>query len=70
MLDFNHDYYIHCLEILYKTKVKESGIKDWIIQDLWSEYFFTPIEESILYEEIKDAIISNGKIKCITKTFK
>lgn len=68
MLDFNLPYYIHCLEILYATKVKESGIKDWTIQELWSEYLLYPIEKSKAYKEIKNAVISNRKIKCITKT--
>jgi len=70
ILEFNLNYYIHCLEILYHNKVKESGIKDWSIQDLWSEYFFTPIEKSQAYEELKDAIIYNRKIQRITKTSK
>lgn len=68
ILEFSLPYYIHCLEVLYATKVKESGIKDWTIQDLWSEYFVYPIDKSKAYKEIKDAIISNRKIKCITKT--
>jgi len=68
MLEFNKDYYIHCLEILYNTKVKESKIKDWTIQDLWSEYFLYPINKSKAYKEIKDAIIQNGKIQRITQT--
>ena len=66
LLEFDLPYYLHCVEILASTKAKESGIKDWSINDLWSEYFFTPIEESRAYKEIKDATISNGKVKCIT----
>lgn len=68
MLYFDLPYYLHCLEILYATKVKESKIKDWTIQDLWSEYFLYPIKQSKAYEEIKDATISNRKVKCITQT--
>jgi hypothetical protein len=68
ILDFDMPYYIHCLEILYHNKVKESKIKRWTIQDLWSEYFLYTIDKSRAYKEIKDAIISNGKVKCITQT--
>jgi len=70
ILDFNLQYYIHCLEILHKAKVKESKIKTWSIEDIWSEYFFYPIEESKAYEEIKNATIYNGKVQCITQTSK
>ena len=70
ILRLNREYYIHCLEILYKTKVKESGIKTWSIKDLWSEYFFYPIKKSKVYKEIKDAVIRNGKVQCITQTSK
>ena len=68
--EFDIAYYIHCIEILYATKVKESKIRIWTIEDIWSEYFFYPIEESRAYEVLKNAIISNGKVKCITQTSK
>lgn len=70
ILEFNLEYYIHCIEILCATKVKESKIKDWSIEDLWSEYFFYPIEKSRAYKEIGNAVIQNGKVKRITGTSK
>ena len=68
ILKYDLPYYIHCLEILYNTKVKESGIKDWSLRDLWSEHFFYPVRESKAYKEIENAIIHNGKVQCITQT--
>ena len=70
VLQYNELYYIHCIEVLYKTKVKESGISDWTIKDLWNEYLFYPISESRAWEKLKYAIIQNGTVKCITTTSK
>ena len=69
ILDFDLNYYIHCLEILYNTKVKESGIKEWTLTDIWDQYFFYPTRKSRAYKELKNATFRNGKIQCITETF-
>ena len=68
ILQFDLPYYIHCLEILYNAKVKESKIRIWTLEDIWSEYFFYPIEKSRAYEVLNNAVIHNGKVKCITET--
>ena len=62
----NKAYYIHCLEVLANTKAKEDGIKFFSVRALWGEYFLDyPIESSIMYEEIQDAIIqAKGKVIC------
>ena len=70
VLPYNEAYYIHCIEILYNTKVKESGIKEWTLKELWNEYLFYPIQESRAWEKLKDAVIQNGKVKCITQIVK
>ena len=70
ILDLNVKYYVHCLEILYNTKVKESNIKTWSLEDIWSEYFFYPMSKSRAYKELKNAVIHNGKVQCITQTEK
>lgn len=68
VLKYSEGYYIHCLDILCKTKIKESNIKDWTLQELWDEYLFYPINESKAWEKLKNATIQNGAIKCITAT--
>lgn len=69
-IEYNQEYYIHCIEILYANKVKETEMEDWSISDLWTEYLFYPIEESRAKEILENAIIQNGKVKCITATSK
>ena len=70
VLDYNEAYYLHCIEILYKTKTKETNIKTWTLKEVWDEYLFYPIQESKAWEKLKDAVIQNGKIKCITQIVK
>lgn len=65
ILEYNPEYYLHCIEILYATKAKESGIKDWSIIDIWDSYLFYSISDSKAWEILSNAIISNGKIKSI-----
>lgn len=67
ILDYDLNYYLHCIEILCKAKVKESGIKDWSIEDVWSEYFFYPIDKSHAYKELKNVTIRGGKVQRITE---
>lgn len=66
LIPLNKAYYKHCLEVLANTKAKEDGIRFFSVRALWSEYFLDyPIEQSILYEEIQDAIIqAKGKVVC------
>lgn len=66
LIPLNKRYYIHCIEVLANTKAKEDGIKFFSVRALWGEYFLDyPIEDSIMYEEIANAIIqSKGKVVC------
>lgn len=59
--EFNKEYYKHCLEVLYRNSKKE-GVKFNNITDLWQEYFFYPIEDSKLYEDILNAKLSANDI--------
>jgi len=59
----NYEYYEHCIEIIGRTVQKESDICRVSVQDVWSEYISHDIKHSKLGDKIKDAIISNGKIK-------
>ena len=65
LVPLNKRYYIHCLEVLANSHEKESGIKFFSVRALWGEYFFYPIEQSIMSKEIQDGIIqSHGKVAC------
>lgn len=65
LLPLNKPYYIHCLEVIANTHAKETGLRYYSVRALWGDYFFYPIEESILSEVISDAVIqSHGKVIC------
>ena len=63
VLDYDRDYYIHCLEILADTLKKETRVYIYRVEDVWSNYFFYSMRKSKAYKELKDAIIRSGKIK-------
>lgn len=65
LFPLNKPYYIHCLEVLANTHEKETGMRYFSVRTLWGDYFFYPLTESIMHEEIQDAIIqSHGKVVC------
>lgn len=65
LIPLNKRYYVHCLEVLANNHQKETGMRYFSVRNLWSDYFFYPINDSIMYEEIHDAIVqSHGKIVC------
>ena len=45
-LEYNEDYYVHCLDVLKRTNKKENGNKFTDIESLWYEYLFYDIENS------------------------
>ena len=65
LVELHPAYYIHCLEVLANSHERETGMRYYSVRTLWNDYFFYPITESILYEEIHDAIVhSHGKVVC------
>jgi rhodanese-related sulfurtransferase len=61
-LDFNYEYYLHCLQILCDTIAKESGEKPVDINEVWNTYFFYDMNISKI-GGLNNAVIQNGKIK-------
>ena len=53
-MEYNETYYIHCIEILENTILKETGAKPDTIEDLWYNYMFYPMEESKAYHILCD----------------
>lgn len=60
-MDYNEDYYIHCLEVLAKTIKKETGQWAESIDDIWENYMFYPINLSKAKEFITNGTIRSGK---------
>ena len=46
--EYNEEYYKYCLKQLKKNSVKENGIVYNNYEDMWTSYFFYPIEKSHL----------------------
>lgn len=46
VLQYNKEYYRHCLDILKKNAKQEHGVIPQSLEDLWGGYFGYPIEES------------------------
>lgn len=63
VLDFNKQYYIHCLEVLLNTLEQEMGYRIHSIEYVWKSYFFYSTKKSKAYKELKDAFIQSRKIK-------
>ena len=68
VLQYNRQYYIHCLEILVNTMEQENGYRTYRLQTVWENYLFYPMTKSKAYEELKDAVILRNKIK-VTSDF-
>lgn len=63
VLEYNRDYYIHCLEVLLNTLEQETGYPIHDLHYVWDTYFFYSIKKSKAYEELKHAFIHSRKIK-------
>ena len=71
IVPLNGQYYIHCLEVIANTHEKETGLRYFSVKSLWYDYFFYPIEQSIMYEVINDSVIqSHGKVIYTDNTVK
>jgi hypothetical protein len=53
-MEYNEEYYLHCIEILENTILKETGAKPDTIEDLWYNYMFYPMEKSKAYRLLFD----------------
>ena len=63
MLDYNEQYYMHCIEVLIHTVWKETGYFPHSIEYVWGVYLFYPIEQSKAWGLLRDAFIYARKIK-------
>lgn len=63
LTEYQPDYYKHCIALLAKNLVNETGML-YNIYGLWESFFHYPIKESIVYSEIKEYEKGcNGKFK-------
>lgn len=46
ILDYNEDYYNHCMQILIQNTKKECGIKKPTVEQVWDRFFWYDISES------------------------
>jgi len=60
-IPYNAEYYTHCIEILEKTKVKETGVRAENINDLWTNYMFYPMTDSKHYEWLKNHVTATRR---------
>ena len=64
ILEYNQDYYIHCLEVLLHTLEQEIGYKVYSIPYVWETYMLhISIRKSKAWGVLKNAIVHSGKIK-------
>ena len=63
ILDFNKDYYIHCIEVLLHNLEQETGYFVYDLKYLWKTYLFYSMKKSKAYKELKNAFVRSGKIK-------
>lgn len=64
ILEFDMQYYLHCIRILHYTLRKETGVIYNTVRSVWDEYLFYPMTKSKAYKELQYATISTtGKIK-------
>lgn len=63
VLEYDRDYYIHCLEVLLNTLEQETGYPIHDLSYVWGTYFFYSMKKSKAYKELKNAFIHSRKIK-------
>lgn len=51
-MEYNEEYYLHCVKILENTIKKETGAPPDELQDIWDNYMFYPITQSKAYCEL------------------
>lgn len=68
LVEFNPEYYMHCMEILGKTLQKESDEYRLWGPIVWDEYISHSIVESKMRGQIENAFIQNGKIRYSKET--
>ena len=64
ILEYNQDYYIHCLEVLLHTLEQEIGYRVYSIPYVWDTYMLhISIRKSKAWGVLKNAAIRSGKIE-------
>ena len=64
VLEYNQDYYIHCVEVLLHSMEQDIGYRIYSIPFVWDSYMLRiPIRKSKAWEVLKNATICSGKIK-------
>ena len=53
-MEYNEEYYLHCVKILENTIKKETGYPPDTLQDIWDNYMFYPIEKSKAYDKLME----------------
>jgi hypothetical protein len=59
-MEFNVPYYVHCIEVLYKTVKKETGAWPESVREVWKNYMFYPYEQSKAKEVLDRATFHTG----------
>ena len=62
-MDYDEEYYLHCVGILIYTIWKESGIEVESVKDAWYNYMFYPIEESKAWKLLDGCTYKNLKTR-------
>lgn len=52
-MDYNEEYYLHCVDILNNTIKKETGSFAMNLDNLWENYMFYPMSESRAYGALR-----------------
>lgn len=63
ILEFNKEYYLHCVEILVNTLEQEMGYRVFNLDRVWNNYMFYPLKKSKAYKELENAVILSTGIK-------
>jgi hypothetical protein len=53
-MEYNEEYYLHCIKILENTIKKETGAPPDTLQDIWDNYLFYPMEKSKAYDLLQE----------------
>ena len=71
ILEYDQDYYIHCIEVLLHTLEQECGYRIYDIGYVWSSYMMQiPIKKSKAWRVLQNAVIQSGQIKLADKDIK
>lgn len=64
-LPLNEKYYLHCIEILRYTLVKEQNFKTYDISTVWNQFMLYPMKKSKMREVLENAFIKSGEVRYI-----